>query len=365
MQFHFFLKTIVSCVFAFFGSIGILSTARAFPLSWVGEREELNNASLPTPVEPNLCDKLLESPILIVCVIVVVFLTALVSTLIVKKRKKNRSPFSDDTEHNETPKTNRKKKGSFNSDMIFNVGILHHIGQRDEQQDSFCLSDINNKNSIRDKGIMAVVADGMGGLEGGSIISQLVADTFNNRYKQTNNFEPENFLYETAQESENIVDDYKKRTGINGGSTLVAIIIKAGELHTLSVGDSRIYLLRQGKLKKINQEHTFGAYLKEKADRGEVNPEEPYINSKRDALTAFIGIGNFRKVYRGEPIPLFQGDKILLCSDGVFNALNDEAIIATLTGDAFVAAEKMEKAILAQYIPTQDNFTGIILEYVK
>ena len=363
MKFRLFIKLMVCCAVAFFVSIEIFSKATAFPLSWIGKREELT--PLPPPPEPDPLDKIFENPILMLLIAVIFLLIVLVAITIVKNRKKKRPRLYGDTEYDETPAPKIGANGNFKGDMIFNVGNFNHIGQSDEQQDSFCLSNIQDKNALREKGLMAVVADGMGGMEGGAAISQLVADTFSKHYKQISSIEPEKFLYETAQEAERVVDDYKKRTGINGGSTLVAVVIKAGELHTLSVGDSRIYLLRQNKLKQLNHEHTFGAYLKEKAKRGEVDPEEPYVNSKRDALTAFIGIGNFKKVDRGEPVPLVRGDKILLCSDGVFNALNEDAIIATLTGDAFTAAEKMEKTILAQRIPTQDNFTGIILEYVK
>ena len=65
------------------------------------------------------------------------------------------------------------------------------------------------------------------------------------------------------------------------------------------------------------------------------------------------------------PIPLKNGDKILLCSDGVYNALGDEALIQALEGTAIAAANKLENAILAQNIPMQDNFTAIILECIE
>ena len=83
-----------------------------------------------------------------------------------------------------------------------------------------------------------------------------------------------------------------KRTGVKGGSTLVAVMIKDSRMDYISVGDSHIYLLRGNDLTLINQEHNFGALLMEKAARGEVDPNEPYVNPKRNALTAYIGVGN-------------------------------------------------------------------------
>lgn len=299
-----------------------------------------------------------DGSVVIVMAVVIVILLAVNIFLIYKNNKRNnKKAFVTDT----TFFSNNKE--SLQGEINFRVGNFHHIGCREEQQDSFCISDISDKKSLHEKGIMAVVADGMGGMEGGALISQLVVDAFRESYNRINsNFEPATFLYDTAKKAEFIIDDYKKQTGINGGSTLVAVIIKESKLYTLSVGDSKIYLLRDGKLVQLNHEHTFGAFLKEQVEQGEVSPEEPYTNPKREALTAYIGMGSLKKVDCGKPIFLKLSDKILLCSDGVSNALKEEAIIVALNVDALTAAERIEKFILAQDIPTQDNFTGVILE---
>ena len=297
----------------------------------------------------------------ILIAVIAVLIVAVVILLVKIRKNKNRNK----TRNNQDEKNfSSKRHGNFDVDVVFRVGNFQNIGQREDQQDSFCISDIDNEKYIRDKGIMAVVADGMGGLEGGAVISRLVVDTFIKSYVTATEIDPAKFLHDTAENAEHDVFKYKKRNGINGGSTVVAAIIKANELYTLSVGDSRIYLLRGDKLQQINQEHTFGEYLKEKARNDEVDKLEPYINPKRDALTAYIGMGSFLKVDE-KHIQLQAGDKILLCSDGVFNTLSDDVIITALNGDALTAAEKMERVILAQNNPAQDNFTGVILEYVK
>ena len=250
--------------------------------------------------------------------------------------------------------------------LTIRVDNLRHIGARKEQQDHFCVSDTGNKKAILEKGFMAVVADGMGGLEGGALISRLVTDTFLDNYKNQFNFEPASFLYHTAESAEFAVENYIKQTGINGGSTLVAVMIKDSQMNYVSVGDSHIYLLRDNILTLKNKEHSFGALLREKADRGEIDPREPDINPKRNSLTAYIGMGSFKIVDRNtQPIILKGGDKVLLCSDGVYNALGDDALIAALAGDASTAARKIQSDILAQNIPSQDNFTAVIIECVS
>ena len=111
----------------------------------------------------------------------------------------------------------------------------------------------------------------------------------------------------------------------------MAVLVKNSLMNYVSVGDSHIYLLRGNVLQLINREHNFAALLKEKADRGEVDKSEPYVNPKRHALTAYIGVGNFNMVdMNTAPIPLMIGDKILLCSDGVYNALGDDALIGAM-----------------------------------
>lgn len=247
---------------------------------------------------------------------------------------------------------------------VYQVGNLHNIGRREEQQDSFCLSDFRDESALSQKGLMAVVADGMGGLESGAAVSQLVTDTFLTRYRQLAVPDPDAFLYESAAASEQAVEAYMRRTGSNSGSTLVAVLLRGNQMHFISVGDSRIYLLRGEKLLQINREHTYGALLLERAARGEVDPEEPYVNPRRHALTAYIGMGSLNQVERNSvPLTLQPGDKVILCSDGVFNALGDDALRGALAGEALEAAQRLEQAILAQNLPNQDNFTAVVVEW--
>lgn len=246
------------------------------------------------------------------------------------------------------------------------VGNLHNIGKRSEQQDSFCLSDIGDETALQAKGALAVVADGMGGMEGGAAISQKVTDIYRESYAARDCIEDTAvFLYETAQAAEKFVDEYMQRTGVEGGSTLVAVMVKGDSFNFLSVGDSRIYLWRNHNLKQLNREHNYGELLKDKAAKGEVAPDEPYMNPRRHALTAYIGKGRLNLVDRSDaPLPLAPGDKIFLCSDGVYNALGDDALSALLAGSALSVAQAIEREVLRQDMPKQDNFTGIVLEYV-
>lgn len=248
--------------------------------------------------------------------------------------------------------------------LSFEIGNVHNQGRREEQQDSFCISDVSNKADLESKGLMAVVADGMGGLESGASVSQLVSNIFLNKYRSSAIPDCKSFLYEAVIESEREVEKYIEVNHVDGGSTLVAVMIREGQLSFISVGDSFIFLIRAGKLIKLNTEHTYGNLLRERAARGEIDPEEAEINPKRGSLTSYIGIGNLRLINQsGTPIPMLDGDILFLCSDGVYNALGDSALLEVVTGGDFgEAAERVEQSVLMQNIPTQDNFTAVMIK---
>ncbi|MCM1298478.1 MAG: protein phosphatase 2C domain-containing protein [Firmicutes bacterium] len=246
----------------------------------------------------------------------------------------------------------------------YEIGNVHNQGRREEQQDSFCISDVSNKSDLENKGLMAVVADGMGGLESGASVSQLVSNIFLSRYRSSAVPDCKSFLYEAVMESEQEVKKYIETNRVDGGSTLVAVMIKDGMLSYISVGDSFIFLIRKGKLIKLNVEHTYGNLLRERAARGEIDPEEAEINPKRASLTSYIGIDNLRLIDKNDtPIPIMDGDILFLCSDGVYNALGDNALLEVMTGGEFSeAAERVEQTVLMQNIATQDNFTAVMIK---
>ncbi len=264
----------------------------------------------------------------------------------------------------EIPVTVAPADGHSGYKFSYRIGNVHNQGRREEQQDSFCISDVSSKTDLENKGLMAVVADGMGGLESGASVSQLVSNIFLNKYRSSAIPDCKSFLYEAVLESEREVEKYIEVNHVDGGSTLVAVMIREGQLSFISIGDSFIFLIRAGKLIKLNTEHTYGNLLRERAARGEIDPEEAEINPNRGSLTSYIGIGNLRLIDQsGAPIPVMDGDILFLCSDGVYNALGDNALLEVVTGGDFgEAAERVEQSVLMQNIPTQDNFTAVMIK---
>lgn len=246
------------------------------------------------------------------------------------------------------------------------VGNAHHIGKRESQQDAFGISNLSDARMCKRKGVLAVVADGMGGLTDSGRISARIVSHFLSRFStETDSGNPSDELLHMTMEANSLVCSWLRANHCRSGSTLIATIIRGGFLFFTSVGDSRIYLLRGGELIQLNREHTYAARLAEQVARGDITQEQAKNDPQRLALTSYIGIdGELSVDYNMQPIRLRAGDRILLMTDGVFGTLSGEEICTACLAEAPAAAAKLEELIIAKRKSKQDNFTAIVLEYL-
>lgn len=245
------------------------------------------------------------------------------------------------------------------------IARIHGQGRRSSQQDSFGFSDTVNMASIREKGLFAVVADGMGGLEDGDRMSSMVVVSMLEGFDKSSGMDdPSSLLLKLLDDANDAVNDDlgAEKTG-QCGSTVVSVIIRNRMLYYLSVGDSHIYLYRRGVLKQINRDHNYAAQLDEMARNGEISLDEAALDPQRAALTSFIGMGDIELVDRNEqPIPLEIGDRILLMSDGIYGTIHDEGIAYAMEEPLIRACYRINEMIYDEDKPNQDNFTCAILE---
>lgn len=241
------------------------------------------------------------------------------------------------------------------------AAVHHHVGARKDQQDSYGVSDLN---AYATNGILAIVADGMGGLANGKAVSSNLVHGMLNYFRQTSGQEnvPDMMLDMLTQSNDQI--NRMLQGADRSGSTLVSAIIRGGYLHFLTVGDSRIYLYRHGVLLQLNREHIYQEELALKAVNHIVPIAQVTGDRQAHALTSYLGIGRLTHLDRNyEGIKLEPGDKLLLASDGVFGTLSQEEMEEALRngiGDATdLIGEKIRKANM-QY---QDNNTALVLEY--
>ena len=245
--------------------------------------------------------------------------------------------------------------------LAIRVANLQGIGEREEQEDSSAVLNATALEELSSQGLFALVADGMGGMEGGRQASEWAADFFVQLFRER---DPKRSVPEWFYQSVHVVSDSVYRQfGGRSGTTLVAVHLLEDRLHWLSVGDSAIYLARDGGVFQLNREHTClnQLYLQEL--------EQPVIDKARaeqdeDArrLTSFVGIDRLAEVDLNlRPLTLKRGDALLVCSDGISGVLTPPELLEAMTLAPKEGAELLEHMVLEKGVPGQDNYTGILI----
>ena len=244
----------------------------------------------------------------------------------------------------------------------FDISVekLHEQGARKNQQDCFAVSPLEFRDQ---RGVLAMVADGMGGLANGDKVSQAAVTTALNTFF-TAKGTPEQILLELLNRSAEAVNRVLGSGGIrSGGTTMVMGLIKDGAFHYLSVGDSRICLYRGGVLYQLNREHIFRNELAVQFVNGDVSLQEVGSHPKGGGLTSYLGMGSLRYVdLPAQPVAVRPGDRFILMCDGVYNALTEQELIAALNAGDGAVADALRTAIQAKNYANQDNYTAVILE---
>mgnify|MGYP001667822910 FL=1 len=242
------------------------------------------------------------------------------------------------------------------------IGKIHDIGRRDYQQDSFGQTAV-----LRNTGILAVLADGMGGLSGGERVSQKIvmeALTFGSTLQAN---QVPTALPGMVAGINHAVNQMLGPKGLyTSGSTVVSALITGNALRWISVGDSRIYLYRDGQISQLSRDHDLLQDWMPDILEGKRSMAEALRDPNGRKLTSFIGMGELRHVdYNRTPIPLLPGDRVLLMSDGVYGTVSDAEMAAILRdcGSVQLAASHIGQRIMGAALPYQDNYTLIVLGY--
>ena len=294
---------------------------------------------------------LLQNPKLTVALIVVaaVLLVAVIALLLINRYLRGRRKA---TEEDPTP-------GNITQ---VSIGKIHAQGAREYQQDSFTLSD---PSLLQSQGLLAVVADGMGGLENGDEVSVALVKTLLSAFSRTPR-QPtgeRQLLLLTQQAVAEVNQMLGPERYRKCGSTMAMGLVRDSRFSFLSVGDSHIYLMRHGSLILLNREHDFKNELALRAVNGEMTVEEALNDKRGGSLTNFIGMGELEHLdLPAEPLTLCDGDKLILMSDGIYNALTAEELRAALAGTPEEAAARVGALIAAKGYTDQDNYTGIIIQ---
>ena len=225
---------------------------------------------------------------------------------------------------------------------IMKMALFSTVGQREEQQDSAGYE-------LKDGEGMVVICDGMGGHEGGRFASALAVETLLNGYLETYPVEKiDEMLLEATIKADELIFGLKHEDGsdMQCGTTLVAVAIRENQLYWISAGDSHVYLVRNSEMVQVTEDHIYQKRLDEMLREGRMEMEEYESESdeRGEALVSFLGVGNISELDRNEvPFPLQKGDKVCLCTDGLYKFLPEDEIASVIMN--FASIEETLRAL--------------------
>lgn len=238
--------------------------------------------------------------------------------------------------------------------MKFSVFQISRRGGRAKNEDrmGYCYT--------RDAGLF-VLADGMGGHPEGEVAAQIALQTISTMFQSQAKPQLENvqeFLSSALLAAHHQILRYASDKGMldTPRTTLVAAVVQAGAAWWVHCGDSRLYMVRGGELRSRTRDHS---YLEL---RNAPPPGLDRIN--RNVLYTCLGSPTKPLYDSAGPVHLVQGDRILLCSDGLWGSLSDEDIASQLSQQTVSqAVPDLVEAALRKAGQGSDNVTVVALEW--
>jgi len=241
--------------------------------------------------------------------------------------------------------------------MKFSVFQISRKGGREKNEDrmGYCYT---NSSGI------FLLADGMGGHPEGEVAAQLALQAISALFQQEAKPELPDvkaFINTAVMAAHRQILRYAadKKLTDTPRTTLVAAIVQGGEAHWVHCGDSRLYFVRDGELLARTRDHS---YLEQRQDAKRLASPPAAVN--RNVLYTCLGSPSKPVIDVTGPVRLQQGDKLLLCSDGLWGNLEDIDIVYHLgqKGVATAAPELVEQALLKGG-PHSDNVTLVAMEW--
>ncbi len=236
-------------------------------------------------------------------------------------------------------------------------GATHKGRIRKDNEDCFHTSDN-----------LFIVADGMGGHRAGEVASRLSVDHFLKYFEEKTGGKKHiatksvrRLLADSVSYANSIVfKESVSNLDYSGmGTTLTACYAEPGIAHIIHVGDSRAYLIRNNTIDLITSDHTFTG---EMYRRGDITYEDTFDHPRRNYLTNVLGMAD-KIIPEYHQLKVREGDRLILCSDGLNAMLRDELILK-ISGRSD-GPEKSVKALIrhANKLGGKDNISVIVIDF--
>lgn len=197
-----------------------------------------------------------------------------------------------------------------------------------------------------------VVADGMGGHRAGDVAARTVIDEFAGAQGTAVRHDREWVTQRVRRAGRTI------RQGSGGGATVVGLVAEPGRWLAFNIGDSRAYACYQGTLQQITTDHSV---VQELVDSGELDRADMRTHPQRHVITRAIGlVGDSRPDFF--PLPIREGERLLLCSDGLTNELTEPQIQSVLSSQVDPQLTADALVLAAVRAGGRDNVTVVVVD---
>ena len=233
--------------------------------------------------------------------------------------------------------------------MNLSVGAKTDVGQiREANEDSYLVDEP-----------LFVVADGMGGHIAGDVASSTAVEVISSRSSEASSEDPQTLAEILRGANHAIYEKSASEPGLRGmGTTCTLILLDENRAHIAHVGDSRAYLLRDDSLRQLTEDHTLVARM---VKEGRLRAEDAERHPQRSIITRALGVDAEVEVDLAT-LDLQDGDRIMMCSDGLSSMIDDDTIAGVLRSeeDPQTAADSLVD--LANRAGGEDNVTVVIID---
>lgn len=236
-------------------------------------------------------------------------------------------------------------------------------GGREYQEDDYGLIEPSDPDA--DGSEVLLIADGMGGHVSGDTASRMVVKTFVETYHRTDGPVPDRLRACLNAANDALAEAIKENSELEGmGSTVVAAVVSQHGLDWISVGDSPLWLFRDGKLRRLNADHSMAPVLANLVAVGRMTEEEAATDPKRHALRSAVMGDEIHMIdVSSQPVAIRKSDRLLLASDGLMTLEDGEiADILQNMQDATLSevADALIQTVAEVGHPNQDNTTVLL-----
>ncbi|GAB5052346.1 Stp1/IreP family PP2C-type Ser/Thr phosphatase [Pediococcus ethanolidurans] len=228
---------------------------------------------------------------------------------------------------------------------------------RDENQDYVGV--FKNKKDV----LFSIVADGIGGRQGGDVASEMAVSHLGFLFQNTEFMDVTNAVRwlqtEVTQENDEILETSQKYSDLNGmGTTIVVTIILKNQFIVAHLGDSRCYLFKRNELKQLTSDHSL---VNELIKKGELSPEEARTHPQKNIITKTLGISTNSDIDVHTYV-WQKNDQILLCTDGLTNMVTDQTIANVLESSISLEEKCLKLIEFANQAGGRDNVTVLLIQ---